>query len=183
MPLVGAVGHLPLLFGGTSETRTSSMVSERTPLPMLGLMRHIPLPLEGAVRACTPATLMRAVRYVPRFQSGGSERKPQPMLGAMKRHTSATGGGSEGPANFTTAEVTLMLECCTARVSAQSKGLVNHTGSLVSNSEQQWKTMSANWWVKCGLTISEFFYYQSLCNHVVSCIRQDYVLHIQTCTP
>jgi len=182
MPLVGAVGHLPLLFGGTSETRTSSMVSERTPLPMLGLMRHIPLPLEGAVRH-VPLPFDVGSEICTSFQSGGSERKPQPMLGAMKRHTSATGGGSEGPANFTTAEVTLMLECCTARVSAQSKGLVNHTGSLVSNSEQQWKTMSANWWVKCGLTISEFFYYQSLCNHVVSCIRQDYVLHIQTCTP
>lgn len=148
---------------------------------MLGLMRHIPLPLEGAVRRTPAIWCGQCDTYL--FPKWGQWEKTSANAGGKERHTSATGGGSEGPANFTTAEVTLILECCTARVSAQSKGLVNHTKSLVSNSEQQWKTMSENWWVKCGLTFSDFFYYRSLCNHVLSCVRQDYALHIHTCTP
>lgn len=77
------MGHLPLLFGGTGETRTSSMVSERKPLPMLGLMRHIPLPLEGAVRHVPLPFDVGSVIHTS-FQSGDSERKPLPMLGAKK---------------------------------------------------------------------------------------------------
>ena len=52
---------------------------------------------------------------------------PLPIVGAVRDsegHTSANGWGREGPANFTTSEMTLILESCTARESAQSNGMI-----------------------------------------------------------